>query len=75
MTSTRLPACFRREPNCGGDVGGYGGYEPTDSPVGRIEIISMTEDCVVGKVHYLEFGAPELAEVTGGFVAQRCHAP
>jgi hypothetical protein len=60
---------------CHGEaVGGYGGYEPTDSPVGRIEVHSMTPDCVVGTLHYFEFGlSGDLAELSGGFVAQRCN--
>ena len=70
-----FPEVLTRDAACSGEaVGGYGEYEPSDSPVGRIEILSITEDCVVGKLHYFEFGQTDgsASELSGGFVAQRC---
>jgi hypothetical protein len=73
-TAGIFPEMFGWASDCSGEVvGGYGGYVPSDAPAGRVEIHAITDECVVGTLHYFEFAlSGELAELAGGFVAQRC---
>jgi hypothetical protein len=74
QTAGIFPEMFGWASDCSGEVvGGYGGYVPSDAPAGRVEIHEITDECVVGTLHYFEFAlSGELAELAGGFVAQRC---